>query len=168
MTVTQIFFEAFAPVRLKRRVNDMAELPMLRTPSFHGLSLISAANLAAVLTMIGVVVAVLIAPQIKTLSQSRDALCAGESDPSIDPFIVESINPSIRRSIDPSIHRSVDPSIRRSIDPSIHRSIHLLIRRSIHPSFDPSIDRSIFRSIHLSIHRCIDRSIDRSIDPSIH
>ena len=164
MTVTQIFFEAFAPVRLKRRVNDMAELPMLRTPSFHGLSLISAANLAAVLTMIGVVVAVLIAPQIKTLSQSRDALCAGESDPSIDPFIVESINPSILRSFDPLIHRSIDPSIRRSIDQSIRRSID----PSIHPSFDPSIDPSIFRSVDRSIHLSIHPSFDPSMHRSIH
>ena len=67
----QVFFEAFAPVQLKRMLYEVAELQMPRTQLCQGLGCRSITNLVMATAMVGVAVSALIVPQAEILWQVR-------------------------------------------------------------------------------------------------
>ena len=72
-------FAAFAPIRLKRLLSSIEELP-LAVPSFRGLDCISTGILGVALLLLVVAVPTLVVPETQTLYEAKDALCAGNLD----------------------------------------------------------------------------------------
>ena len=72
-------YAGFAPIRLKRFLSSIEELP-LAVPSFRGLDCISVGSLGAALMLLLVAVPTLVVPETRTLYEAKDALCAGNLD----------------------------------------------------------------------------------------
>jgi len=81
LDLDEAFLSAFAPARLKHMLQDLGELVEPPVQTVRGQIIPWAAlALAAVGTLICVVVPVLILPQVTILWEARDALCAGALD----------------------------------------------------------------------------------------
>ena len=88
MNVDEGCFEAFAPLVLKRFLENMEELAVPRTPSYLGVDLAAVGDLILTTVMYTAVFVVLISPQNAMLEDSRNALCGGKLDWAYgtDPF----------------------------------------------------------------------------------